>query len=203
MRVAPVSLALSLLLAAAPAWAQSGYYYDGGPPYGFEYYPPPRGYMGYGPLYHDPWRPHYWQAAPAWRPGAATPGAVGAPSGQAGAAGGQGAPAGQNAVTAVTPGQIKSSLEASGFKNVSVVPQAFLIRATAPDGSRIVMQVSPDAVYGVVGAAADQAGSSATGGASSGGSGSPSATGGSGSPSATGASSSSGTGTGGDRPTGR
>lgn len=70
----------------------------------------------------------------------------------------------QKVVTSTTSGQIKNSLESSGFKNVSVVPQNFLIRATAPDGSRVVMQVSPDALYGVVVNPSEQASSSGTGG---------------------------------------
>src|ERR1044072_9553727 len=67
-------------------------------------------------------------------------------------------------VSSATQGQIKSSLESSGFKNVSVLPQSYLIRATAPDGSKVVMQVSSDGVYGVVVNETDQASSSGTGG---------------------------------------
>ena len=67
-------------------------------------------------------------------------------------------------VSSATQGQIRSSLEASGFKNVTVLPQSYLIRATAPDGSQVVMQVSSDGVYGVVVNSTDQASSSGTGG---------------------------------------
>ena len=72
-------------------------------------------------------------------------------------------------VSSATQGQIRSSLEASGFKNVTVLPQSYLIRATAPDGSQVVMQVSSDGVYGVVVNSTDQASSSGTGGTSTGG----------------------------------
>ena len=42
-------------------------------------------------------------------------------------------------VTADTQQKIRQSLEQSGFRNVQVVPQSFVVRAQAPDGSRIVM----------------------------------------------------------------
>ena len=58
--------------------------------------------------------------------------------------------AGPGIVTFTTRAQIKQSLEQSGFKNVRIVPQAYLIRAQAPDGSRVVVQVSPEGLYGVV-----------------------------------------------------
>ena len=67
-----------------------------------------------------------------------------------------------NPVSSATQGQLKSSLESSGFKNVTVVPQSYLIRATAPDGSRIVMQVSSDSLYGVVVNPPDQTTSSSS-----------------------------------------
>ncbi|MBV8333987.1 MAG: hypothetical protein JO358_00775 [Alphaproteobacteria bacterium] len=47
-------------------------------------------------------------------------------------------------VTADTQQKIRQSLEQSGFRNVQVVPQSFVVRAQAPDGSRIVMFMSPD-----------------------------------------------------------
>jgi hypothetical protein len=47
-------------------------------------------------------------------------------------------------VTNDTQQKIRQSLEQSGFKNVSVVPQSFVVRAQAPDGSHIVMFMSPD-----------------------------------------------------------
>jgi hypothetical protein len=43
-----------------------------------------------------------------------------------------------------TQQKIRQSLEQSGFRNVQVVPQSFVVRAQAPDGSRIVMFMSPD-----------------------------------------------------------
>jgi hypothetical protein len=47
-------------------------------------------------------------------------------------------------VTADTQQKIRQSLEQSGFKDIRVVPETFVVRAQAPDGSRIVMLLSPD-----------------------------------------------------------
>lgn len=47
-------------------------------------------------------------------------------------------------ITADTQQKIRQSLEQSGFRNVQVLPQSFVVRAQAPDGSRIVMFMSPD-----------------------------------------------------------
>jgi hypothetical protein len=55
-----------------------------------------------------------------------------------------------SAVTDDTQQKLRQSLEQFGFKNVKVVPEAFLIRAKAPDGSRIVMRVTPDEIEGVI-----------------------------------------------------
>jgi hypothetical protein len=49
-----------------------------------------------------------------------------------------------------TEQKIHQALEQSGFRDVRVTPQAFIIHARAPDGSRVVMQVSPDVIAGVV-----------------------------------------------------
>jgi hypothetical protein len=59
-------------------------------------------------------------------------------------------------VTNNTRDRIRASLQQSGFTNVSVVPEAFVIHAVAPDGSRIVMLLRPDELTGVV----EQTGSS-------------------------------------------
>jgi hypothetical protein len=53
-------------------------------------------------------------------------------------------------VTLDTQKKLKQSLEQSGFKNVVVVPEAFIIHAQAPDGSKIVMEVSPDQMQAVI-----------------------------------------------------
>ncbi len=53
-------------------------------------------------------------------------------------------------VTFDTQRRLRQSLEQNGFRNVQVVPESFMIRAQAPDGSRVVMEVSPDMVQGVV-----------------------------------------------------
>ena len=47
-------------------------------------------------------------------------------------------------VSADTQQKIRQSLEQSGFKDIHVVPETFVVRAQAPDGSRIVMLLRPD-----------------------------------------------------------
>lgn len=59
-------------------------------------------------------------------------------------------------ITADTQQRIRQSLEQSGFKNVQVLPEAFLIRAQAPDGSHIAMLLSPDRMAEVVTGNANQ-----------------------------------------------
>jgi hypothetical protein len=53
-------------------------------------------------------------------------------------------------VSADTQQKIRQSLEQSGFKGIRVVPETFVVRAQAPDGSRIVMLLSPDQMTEVV-----------------------------------------------------
>lgn len=77
-------------------------------------------------------------ALPAFaQTGASGPQQPSATTGAANAAAGQ-------TLTKDTEQRIRRSLEQSGFKNVQVMPQAFVIRAEAPDGSRVMMQMSPD-----------------------------------------------------------
>lgn len=59
-------------------------------------------------------------------------------------------------VTADTKDRIRQSLIQSGFRDVRVIPEAFVIHAKAPDGSNIVMLLRPDVVTGVI----EQTGSS-------------------------------------------
>lgn len=106
MRIPALSLAASLILLGAPAFAQS--------------------------------TPH----AGAGQNASGNSTAATANSSDAGMSGG--------GVSMDTQQKIRHSLEQSGFKNVQVIPAAFLIRAQAPDGSRIVMEVTPDQVEGVV-----------------------------------------------------
>lgn len=54
------------------------------------------------------------------------------------------------AVTLDTQQKLKQSLEQSGFKKVVVLPEAYVIHAQAPDGSKIVMEVSPDQMEAVI-----------------------------------------------------
>ena len=53
-------------------------------------------------------------------------------------------------VTMDTQQKIRQALEQSGFRDVRVFPQSFVVRAQAPDGSRVVMLMSPDMVTEVV-----------------------------------------------------
>ena len=75
------------------------------------------------------------------------------------AAGGQGWGSGAN-VSQDTRARIRQSLTQSGFRNVTVMPEAFVIHATSPDGSRVVMLLRPDELTGVI----EQTGSSNGGG---------------------------------------
>src|SRR5215213_5144947 len=62
------------------------------------------------------------------------------------------------AVTPDTQQKLKESLEKNRFKNVVVIPND-IIRAQAPDGSKIMIEITPDHVTGVVvgsGSTADQ-----------------------------------------------
>ena len=55
------------------------------------------------------------------------------------------------AVTRDTQQKLKQSLEKNRFKNVVIISEADVIRAEAPDGSKIIIEISPDHVIGVVG----------------------------------------------------
>ncbi|MGE3783342.1 MAG: hypothetical protein AB7H71_11425 [Alphaproteobacteria bacterium] len=173
MRFAGPSLSLSLLLFAAPALAQGGGYYDSGNPYNrqqmnqnrYEYNPPQQDQTWHYPARQGQWQQGQMQSEPMQdmmqrhqRMMQQSQQGSGYPQSQM--AMGQANP---GTVSSSTQGQIRQSLESSGFKNVTVVPQSFLIRATAPDGSRVLMQVSPDSLSGVVVSAANQGGSSTTG----------------------------------------
>jgi hypothetical protein len=57
---------------------------------------------------------------------------------------------GANNVTPNTRERIRQSLLQSGFRDVNVTPEAFVIHAMAPDGSHIVMLLRPDELTGVV-----------------------------------------------------
>jgi hypothetical protein len=171
MRIAGPSLALSLVLLTAPALAQAPAGPAGPdmqqnqPAMGqgrYEIVPSQQTDMQQGPMQQGP-----------MQQGQMNPGMMrqhqrmmqqmhSGMQGGAGTASGSFAQSGQansGIVTFSTRGKIKESLEQSGFKHVQVLPQAYLIRATAPDGSRVVMQVSPEGLYGVVVNHSDQEGS--------------------------------------------
>lgn len=59
-------------------------------------------------------------------------------------------------VTMNTRDRIRDLLQQSGFRDVRVMPEAFVIHALAPDGSHIVMLLRPDELTGVI----EQTGSS-------------------------------------------
>ena len=65
-------------------------------------------------------------------------------------------------LTRNTRQKIRQALEQNGFRNIQVVPEAFMIRAQAPDGSRVMMQVSPDQFAEVI-SRTNGSGSSANG----------------------------------------
>ena len=136
MRIAGPSLALSLVLLAAPAFAQSS---DSGSQQS-------RSDMQQS---RDSASQDRYEITPSQQ--GSRSGSTYRQSGQAE----QGA-GGSNTVSVDTRAQIKDSLEKSGFKNITVLPQAYLIRAQAPDGSRVVMQVSPEGLYGVVTSRSDE-----------------------------------------------
>ncbi|HTV91036.1 MAG TPA: hypothetical protein VME41_18635 [Stellaceae bacterium] len=50
-----------------------------------------------------------------------------------------------------TQQRIRQSLAQNGFKDIRIMPQAFVIRAQAPDGQPVVMEVAPDQFAAVVG----------------------------------------------------
>jgi hypothetical protein len=53
-------------------------------------------------------------------------------------------------VTLDTQQKLRQSLEEAGFKNVRVTAETYVVHAKAPDGSHIVMMVSPDQIAGVI-----------------------------------------------------
>jgi hypothetical protein len=53
-------------------------------------------------------------------------------------------------VTLDTQQKLRQSLVDSGFKNVKVTAETYVVHAKAPDGSHIVMMVSPDQIAGVI-----------------------------------------------------
>jgi hypothetical protein len=218
MRVAGTILSLSLLVSAAPAFAQGGSYYDRNNWYnrqsmsldGYGYVSPQQEHLQSRPTYPGDWQQQsygqqnyerqgygrqssgpYWQTQPGSMQQGIQSGFYPPPqmgSSQTGRMGqSPSAP-----VSSATQGQIKSSLESSGFKNVTVLPQSYLIRATAPDGSQVLMQLSSEGLFGVAVNSTDQAssGGTTTGGTSSG----SASTGGTGGSSTSGGTSSSSTG---------
>jgi hypothetical protein len=53
-------------------------------------------------------------------------------------------------VTLDTQQKLKQSLEQNGFENVMVTPSSYVVHAQAPDGSHIVMLVSPDQLHAII-----------------------------------------------------
>jgi hypothetical protein len=71
-----------------------------------------------------------------------------------------------NEVSLDTQRALRQSLLSSGFRDVTVEPQTYVVHAQAPDGSHIVMLVGPEQVAGVVTGTAAQPNQAAQSGSS-------------------------------------
>lgn len=49
-----------------------------------------------------------------------------------------------------TQAALKKSLEQSGFKNIRIAAEAYVVHAQGPDGAPVVMMITPDSVTGVI-----------------------------------------------------
>jgi hypothetical protein len=70
-------------------------------------------------------------------------------------------------ITSNTKDRIRQSLMQSGFRDVRVTPEAFVIHAQAPDGSHVVMLLRPDVVTGVIEQTGNSTGDSSNGASNS------------------------------------
>jgi hypothetical protein len=157
MRVPVLPMFTSLVLLATPAFAQTNsptgsnpdQSYSNSSTTGGSTYSTPPGYsnngMTGGSTYSN-------------KSGASSSGATGSYSQPTGANSASASNRWQNRgdVTVDTKNRIRQSLVQSGFRDVQVMPEAFIIRAQAPDGSHVVMLLRPDEVTGVI----EQTGSS-------------------------------------------
>lgn len=163
MRMTRPFLALSLVLLAAPAFAQSAPgMHDGQaqtPQDRYEIVPNQQGQMPQNMTQKMQDMMQHPGMMQNMHPGMMQ----GMHSGSSGRHMGQAGQFNSEIVSSATREKIKDSLEQSGFKNVQVVAQAYLIRAEAPDGSRVVMQVNPEGLSGVVVEQQQGTGSSSTG----------------------------------------
>jgi hypothetical protein len=50
-----------------------------------------------------------------------------------------------------TPTSLTQSLQQAGFRNIRVSASSFVVHATGPNGSPVVMMITPDRVTGVIG----------------------------------------------------
>ena len=186
MRVAGTILSLSLLVSAVPAFAQGGSYQEGGNWYsrqsmnrdGYGYLSPEQQHLQSRPTYPGDWQQQSYgqnQQGP-WQQGQMQPGpmqqmmqqgqmGLGMQGGYAPYQMGQTGQRPSTPVSSATQGQIKSSLEIKRVqkrqRSAAVLPDL----GDSADGSKVVMQVSSDGVYGVVVNETDQTSSSGTGGA--------------------------------------
>lgn len=41
---------------------------------------------------------------------------------------------------------LRADLQKAGFTNIRIMPEAFIVRATNPEGQKVVMRISPDTI---------------------------------------------------------
>jgi hypothetical protein len=147
MRVPAFPLVASLVLLAAPAFAQSSG--AGGNP------ADQNGAASPSTAWHDqsgvsstnPEQGSVPTPSTAWHNQSAV---TGANSEESGASASSDTWRNASNLTTDTQQKLKQSLEHNGFKNVVVAPSSFVIHAQAPDGSHIVMLVSPDQMNALI-----------------------------------------------------
>lgn len=127
MRFAAAPLIISLALLASPAFAQNG----GGD----------TGANSPNPQLNETTGPSSATETGTDNQGTATPGAM---NNHSSAATNMQNWQNNARVTRNTEWKIRQSLADSGFKDIRIMPQAYVIHAQAPDGSRVVMEVAPD-----------------------------------------------------------
>ncbi len=62
---------------------------------------------------------------------------------------------------------VKNDLEQAGFKNVQVMPESFLVRATDKEGRPVMMVINPDSITTVTGMSSTPGSSASASGSSS------------------------------------
>lgn len=75
---------------------------------------------------------------------------------------GSSADQGSNSAPAKVRQELRQSLEQSGFKDIHIAAESYAISATAPDGSHVVMTISPGSVEGIVESGSQSQGANST-----------------------------------------